>query len=477
MLLAALFLAAFVRGLASPVSSSVPANPIPSPLEIVTASFTSGRCDPTKPRTIFDILYGCLGVIFLCTYLSIHHNIPDQNDTWAKRVLVKIRTTIYAMLAPELVIMWALRQRITAEEIVNSEFGRRHKWTRAHAFFLQMGGLVRRNDKGEYELVVRDWYSEKLRTNLGTDFVQLPVIRKKEIEDRSKGDVLSKTLGVLQISWFVAQCIARRVEGLVLTELELVTLGFAVLNVVTYALWWDKPLNVGYPIYFNQEGKRLDGPEEQEEEAWYEALWKVMTGKWGGDIDSHKEEEPISSSGVRQNVEQSNVMEMVWEKGIKKPLTAIFGPFLEMTNMQWTIYNRPTSVHPFYASEIHYTEHSLSYLCASVVGTVFGGIHLTGWNFPFLTVTELWLWRASSLVITAIPAFIALLWPTKVWWWDANSDHRPIARTLWILITYIGTPLYIAARISILFLALFSLRDLPELAYKGVKWSNFIPHL
>jgi hypothetical protein len=59
--------------------------------------------------------------------------------------------------------------------------------------------------------------------------------------DRSKGDVLSKGLVILQTGWFV-QCIARGIERLSVTELELVTVGFATLNLVTYAFWWNKPL-------------------------------------------------------------------------------------------------------------------------------------------------------------------------------------------------------------------------------------------
>jgi len=54
--------------------------------------------------------------------------------------------------------------------------------------------------------------------------ITLPSIRAKEIEDKSKGDFLAKGIVVLQTLWFVTQCIARGVQGLAITELELVTL-------------------------------------------------------------------------------------------------------------------------------------------------------------------------------------------------------------------------------------------------------------
>lgn len=70
----------------------------------------------------------------------------------------------------------------------------------------------------------------------------------EEIEDKSKGDGLSKALVVAQTGWFIAQCISRWATGLAVTELELVTLAFAALNGVIYFLWWNKPLDVRYAV-------------------------------------------------------------------------------------------------------------------------------------------------------------------------------------------------------------------------------------
>jgi hypothetical protein len=79
----------------------------------------------------------------------------------------------------------------------------------------------------------------------------VPVLSEEDINDRSKGDGLSKGLVVLQTGWFVVQCIARKAQGLVITQLELGTLAFAVLNGVMYYLWWNKPLGVNraIPVY------------------------------------------------------------------------------------------------------------------------------------------------------------------------------------------------------------------------------------
>ena len=50
--------------------------------------------------------------------------------------------------------------------------------------------------------------------------IEFPTITAKEIEDRSKADGFSKTIALGQTLWFVAQCLARRVQNLDLTLVE-----------------------------------------------------------------------------------------------------------------------------------------------------------------------------------------------------------------------------------------------------------------
>jgi len=78
-------------------------------------------------------------------------------------------------------------------------------------------------------------------------FVEMPVIAEGDIEDRSKGDVLSKLVAILQLVWFIIQLIARCVQNLPVTLLEIDTLGLAALTCIAYGLWWKKPMNIGRP--------------------------------------------------------------------------------------------------------------------------------------------------------------------------------------------------------------------------------------
>ena len=73
-------------------------------------------------------------------------------------------------------------------------------------------------------------------------------ITEDDITDKAKGDPLSKFIFILQTSWFILQCIARHVQGLDITQLELTTLALASLNAITFILWWHKPLGVQTPV-------------------------------------------------------------------------------------------------------------------------------------------------------------------------------------------------------------------------------------
>jgi len=84
--------------------------------------------------------------------------------------------------------------------------------------------------------------------------ISWPSITEVEIQDRSKGDYLSKGIVLMQTSWFITQCVVRAMYGLEITELEVATLAFAVLTGIIYYLWWDKPLDVrcSVPVYLLQ---------------------------------------------------------------------------------------------------------------------------------------------------------------------------------------------------------------------------------
>ncbi|KAF8662713.1 hypothetical protein AX16_001155 [Volvariella volvacea WC 439] len=469
MLLAGLFVAMLTRARASPVSTAMLDNPISSPLCVAAAVLTASKCDPTARRTIFDILYSSIGVILLCTYASIHHNIPDQKHSWLLVTLLKLRTVLFALLAPELMIMWAMRQRIMAGKI--AEENKHRGWTRTHAFFIQMGGLMQRKQR---EQTPSSTYYQVLMPEQLDRTTLIPYIPEKEIQDHGKGDILAKAIVILHTTWFIIQCIARSIRGLTLTEIELVALAFAVLNAITYGLWWDKPLNVEYPIYFDEEGKRIDGPrpEEMQRDPWYKF------SVFGGDLDLRRIVDVMELVGVLITLSVvllvipmtiASIMEMAYNGSGDEPLRGDA--------------DKPdTSVHPFYAARMKDRDFMLAVAYSSAIGMAFGGIHLFGWNFCFFTPAELWLWRGCSLIITIVP-FIVVSFQALGFNYDHVRENSTtsiifaLTRTLLGMPTIIGIVSYVVSRFIILFLAFYTLRSLPDIAYENIKWTDFIPHI
>lgn len=75
---------------------------------------------------------------------------------------------------------------------------------------------------------------------------------EEEIKDRSKSDSFSKLIVLVQTLWFVMQCIARHIEHLPITELEVGTLAYTIPILGIYICWWNKPLGVTQPVRVSQ---------------------------------------------------------------------------------------------------------------------------------------------------------------------------------------------------------------------------------
>jgi len=70
-------------------------------------------------RTVADLIRSCIFTIIICVYRVVHPNIDDPAAPRWKRICRKISLSLYTLEIPELLIGWALLQRLGAEEIMN----------------------------------------------------------------------------------------------------------------------------------------------------------------------------------------------------------------------------------------------------------------------------------------------------------------------------------------------------------------------
>ncbi|KAG0695652.1 hypothetical protein DFH29DRAFT_1029745, partial [Suillus ampliporus] len=193
-------------------------------------------------RSLLAIIWSCAATLFACTWTAIHPNIPGMKEGKVAITFHRLFIMVIALVAPELMITWAARQYFSARQ-AKKDFNKAFEWTMAHGHFAWMGGFILYvNDKPRATLS-----PDELLNFVRWGCVDMPVIMKAEIEDRSKGDALSKGIAILQLVWFVIQLVARYVQNLPITLLEIDTLAVAALTCIAYGLWWRKPKNVGCP--------------------------------------------------------------------------------------------------------------------------------------------------------------------------------------------------------------------------------------
>ena len=370
----------------------------------------------------------------------------------------------YILLAPEMVIVWAGRQHYAARN-----FAKKHQentgWTRAHAFFLIMGGFtLHEGGKPVRVLVARE-----LEELSGAGKIEWPTITEEEIADRSKGDYLSKAIVLFQTTWFIGQCIARGAYRLAVTELEVVTLAFAILTGVIYYFWWDKPLDVrcSIPVQLleGHVGKEDTGlqiipppgvaAEEKEGDEEVAVLPDPLLstpipvdkstpdqtstgshvvpsqdvsdqGMPQGDEKAVVNADPLLSTWIQVDlsIPEPILTRMERFQAFRRrarmkhgtllgsgyvfiffPLKRFFGAFDDMVNCD-TLGDKTLRVPTFYSPPDE--DDGMPTALGVCVAIVFGAIHCIAWSFHFATLPERWAWRISAILVAGLPIAISV---------------------------------------------------------------------
>ncbi|KAJ6573005.1 hypothetical protein DFH09DRAFT_1079160 [Mycena vulgaris] len=360
---------------------------------------------------MFDIIWGCLTTIFACTWVSVHPNVPPPDQDWLALRWRRLWMMLMAVIAPEVMVGFAARQLFVAWRLSN-EFNLSY----THGFFFSMGGFV---SQVGHPIATFKQLEDSV---LGSEY--LSAIRKvkvADIMDKSKGDALSKGVALMQGLWFITQSIARVHQHLPVTELEVATLAFAIVNVFIWVIWWKKPLDVEQPIWIGPVEEELEPGLNTPHLAWGRRFYAAVTGGYPEDYNS-----------------------MV-----------------------------STSVPAFWSMEDSPHDGTRrAFIMECCVGSIFGAIHCAAWNTDFPTANEMWMWRACSLMVTVIPMLVAALFILGV-----ALGNVTIRTTLSDIFVLAVIPIYIIVRLFLIILPFAALRALPPSAFADVNWSVYIPHL
>ncbi|KAG1886545.1 hypothetical protein F4604DRAFT_1277563 [Suillus subluteus] len=447
--------------------------------------------DPSfTTRTLWSIISSSVLTLFACIYSAIHPNIPSPKDSPNCIIRRRLGIMIMALIAPELIVTWAMRQRICARRVTRqfkklgyprigpeseekqsveapkqrevcflrllvtldegvshvpvflwhfpgalaswvkrsvkahfSEHSEDDSWTQTHSSFVLMGGFMLYVDGKPYLTLQPDDVLRLIRKKC----IDAPTLTANQIQDKSKGNAISKGLVMLQVAWFVMQLITRAIYHLETTQLEAGTLAFVVLNFLTYAVWWNKPLDVRcpHPVYWKS--TELEPEDhiyvEGDKLAWLGILAPVF-----------------------------------------RPIAGQIGSYPIHTSQQLRVPTFDGSI------KLEDGEKTVLQLAALLMATIFGCIHCMAWFFAFPTYQEQVLWRTSAVAITFTPLLCFLVNLT------GNLVQRVVV-LVYGLMLLVSVMLYITARAILLVLMFTTLRNLPPDVYKAVSWTSLVPHL
>ncbi|KAI9725361.1 MAG: hypothetical protein M1828_003211 [Chrysothrix sp. TS-e1954] len=388
-------------------------------------------------RGTIDILWACGSTIFICVWVMLHLNVPAEKDTQVTLWLRRLRWFVLALLAPELVMLFAGGQWASAKRSVSSMRARGfRKWSMIHAFYADSGGFVLQPG-GSAAFPIT---AAQVQYLVEKEHIPLPSLTKKEIWDKSKADAFAKTVAALQSAWFTLQIVARGIQHLPVTLLELSTICLMTCTAASLFFWFFKPLNVETPTVLCTEATTA---------------------------------EMISTAGDKGSP--------TWEA---TPLDFIEPLAYTSTKMPfstwWSVQERPL---PRLPNDRDSQLHNWQVVAIiSVPTAAFGTLQLIAWNFVFPTQAEQMLWRYTCLgngivlgVGCALEAGAIIFSKFTVAGLDTFNQYK--LRWPWSLLFFIPGAMYFVARTIVIVEVLISLRALPVGCFSNVNWTGFLPHI
>ncbi|KAI0403407.1 hypothetical protein F4802DRAFT_572072 [Xylaria palmicola] len=365
------------------------------------------QASPGQRGTI-AIIENCLFTIFACTWTIQHLNVPRLDEGWWPALLHKCKWTMFALFFPEFLMaraivefatavedmrlldkkgllddnppwfyqqLWKCSRKLGDEETGANESssvpkdvnGPEVKWSFTHCYFANMGGFIVRSEADSshkyYSLTARHFVNN-------WEHIKIPRLSEEDIQDKSKTDLFARLTAIFQIGQLVLSLIVRQVRRFAFSQLETLTLAFAIFGVLTYLCSWYKPQNVKRPIK----------------------------------ISLHP-----SGEGLRRGV-QNHTVDSLWRIVINS----------RARNDAWSLDRIPNdSVPRARQNETHYALWVLAALTAA-----FGSIHAISWNSEFPTFAEQLLWRVATLISVALPPAALIVIPLSqitVQWGDSSS--------------------------------------------------------
>ncbi|GJJ06785.1 hypothetical protein Clacol_000981 [Clathrus columnatus] len=451
--------------------------------------------------------------------------------------MIKIRIILVALIAPEVIVMWALRQYMAAKEIIEKHKG----LTMTHAYFSLMGGFVITDqDQNPNHVLVLNSYHQS------HDYFRVLLATVTKVDDDIKARLKILITASIEASITAnpagdkprrlfkfpgADSVLNGMTATLMTEILRMVLESELLQIVSgheaairllARNMATEGAKIAWPIMMDEEYENLDAVGERFQKRLRGRLQSRLRLKLPERLRVIKEalEMDIQDRSKQDSLAKTFALaQTTWfvgqciaRRAQHLPLTEIelmtcayatlsaiiyFFWWYKPFRVNCPIMLRSGIVPPeawkvdtskqdsdlwvkfvtFLVGTLYNDRDSRNFIAQVLIAAVFGGIHLFAWNYEFPTRVELWLWRVSALSIVGIPliVLISLIVLERLLIGDSTPEWILVLSTMYFLPTIVL--LYIIARIVILILSIISLRKLPVGTLSNVHWLTFVPHI
>jgi hypothetical protein len=394
-------------------------------------------------RGTWGIIISCLSTIFACTWSVQHPNVPGglQDGKWSRRWR-SFKWMIITILFPELIVIHAVFEFAMALEALRlmEEVGENFKlpwwlpprrlpllqrlsfllkslscwllcssreqkaadaegqpveggakWTFTHCFFANMGGFYYEGKYSKFPLTALQMAKDPAR-------FERPTITEEEIRDRSKQDWFAKVVAALQFLQLALSLIVRTQQGLAFSQLETITLGFAVCGVFIYLIYLYKPQKV--------------------------ETRTTLTGRSEPVQEESSQQKPPRSESTRQvplgPLYFEKTYDSFWDVLMNEPSYADREqPKMGEQVPGQTLQRIPNDNIPISDNSV---AHPGVFFLAFASG-LFGAVHAIAWHFEFPSTVEKILWQTATVVAAASPVTGLVAIPFAQWTVSAGDSQ------------------------------------------------------
>lgn len=443
-----------------------------------------GWKDQPDGRGTFDLLKTCIATIFLTCWTSVCPNVPACGSGRFGLVKGRLQLFILAMMGPDFVMTLAVGQLYRAitdrDEFRNNGYA--SDWSLKKSFFVNMGGLhiilPEPDESGQQTIPIS---CRQLKYLVDQGFMRMPNLQTDEINGRNKLDSLGRSLAALQAMWFAFNTIGRAISGLHITTLELTTLAFIFLMVLSSFVWWHKPMDVSHPIFVR----------------CHVSLSEIIhtANKQDGLYGSEFGRTPLSFLD-----REEWFLSQIWHSYV-----SILRRLCRLKRQPWRRYS---------FQSLDFPDMNMKWeLFVGIFIGLYSGLFMIAWNAYFPTPIEKLLWRISSITCLLYGVFGSIIasishnkttlssWMQRVLSFmgmrsvfrESIPTHRPpsfldrlrnlsqdqdpqwaMSLAIWIPSTILCI-CYAFSRCFILFEDFYSLRRQPSSTYQSVEWTRYSP--